>query len=212
MIRLMIDDMYIKMPWERIDAVVFDVGNVLLQWQAQDLLTRLVPERSDLHEELTLRIFKSPYWCMRDRGSATLGEVIDAMSSGNAEIAPYVRRVMTEWIDLPAIPEGVETLKKCKERGVKLYALTNYADREFSYACEKHDFFRLFDGLVVSARLGIVKPSLDIYDHLTRTYELVPARTLFIDDSPANVEAALQYGWQALCYNQPGKLLKFFAD
>lgn len=212
MIRLMIDDMYAKMPWDQIDAVVFDVGNVLLKWQTQELLTRLVPERPDLHEELTRRIFKSPYWCMRDRGSATVEEVIDAMSAGNAGIAPYVRRVMEKWIDLPAIAEGVEALKKCKARGVRLYALTNYADREFAYACEKHEFFDLFDGLVVSARLRMVKPSLEIYDYLTRTYELNPARTLFIDDSPANVEAALHYGWQALCYNRDGKLSEFFAD
>jgi len=212
MIRLMIDDMYTQMPWDQIDAVVFDVGNVLLKWQAQELLTRLVPERPDLHEELTRRIFKSPYWCMRDRGSATVEEVIDAMSAGNAGIVPYVRRVMEKWIDLPAIAEGVEALKKCKARGVSLYALTNYADREFAYACEKHEFFDLFDGFVVSARLGMVKPSLEIYDHLTHTYELNPARTLFIDDSPANVEAALHYGWQALCYNRDGKLSEFFAD
>lgn len=212
MIRLMIDDMYAKMPWDQINAVVFDVGNVLLKWQAQELLTRLVPERPDLHEELTQRIFKSPYWCMRDRGSATVEEVIDAMSAGNAGITPYVRRVMEKWINLPAIPEGVEALKKCKARGVRLYALTNYADREFAYACKKHEFFDLFDGFVVSARLGMVKPSLEIYDYLTRTYELYPARTLFIDDSPANVEAALHYGWQALCYNRDGKLSEFFAD
>ena len=212
MIRLMIDDMYAKMPWEQIDAVVFDVGNVLLKWQAQELLTRLVPERPDLHKELTRRVFKSPYWCMRDRGSATVEEVIDAMSSGNAEIAPYVRRVMTKWIDLPAIPEGVEALKKCKEHGVKLYALTNYADREFAYACEQHEFFRLFDGFVVSGRVHMVKPAQDIYGHLIETFGLEPARTLFIDDSPANIEAALHCGWQGLCYNEEGKLRDFFAD
>lgn len=212
MIRLMIDDIYAKMPWGQIDAVVFDVGNVLLKWQAQELLTRLVPERPDLHEELTRRIFKSPYWCMRDRGSATVEEVIDAMSSGNAEIAPYVRRVMTKWIDLPPILEGVEALKKCKEHGMKLYALTNYADREFAYACEQHEFFRLFDGFVVSGRVHMVKPVQDIYGHLIETFGLEPARTLFIDDSPANIEAALHCGWQGLCFNEEGKLQDFFAD
>lgn len=212
MIRLMIDDLYARMPWEQIDAVVFDVGNVLLKWQAQELLERLVPERPDLHEELALRTVRSPYWCMRDRGSSTLEEVIGAMSSNAPELAPYIRRVMTGWIDLPAIPEGVEALKKCKERGVKLYALTNYADKEFAYACEKHDFFRLFDGFVVSGRLHMVKPGLDIYAHLIHSFSLDPERTLFIDDSPANIEAALESGLQALCYNRAGKLQNFFGD
>ncbi len=208
---LMIDDKFAAMPWEEIDAVVFDVGNVLLSWKAQEILDKLVPERPELHDELTARIFRSPYWTMRDRGSATLEEVIAAMSRTAPELEPYVRRVMTGWIDLPPMEEGIEALKNCKAHGVKLYALTNYADEEFAHACETHDFFSLFDGLVVSGREHLVKPGLEIYAQLIHRYDLDPARTLFIDDSPINIEAALESGWQGLCYNQPGKLQKFFA-
>lgn len=210
MIRLMIDDLYDTMPWDDIDAVVFDVGNVLLSWQAQELLDLLVSERPDLHEELIIRIFKSPYWCMRDRGSATLEEVIQAMSRTAPDLEPYIRRVMEGWIDLPVLPEGVEALKVCKAHGVKLYALTNYADKEFAHACEVNDFFSLFDGYVVSGRLHMVKPGHEIYEHLISQYGLNPSRTLFIDDSPANIEAALECGWQGLCHNRPGKLYRFF--
>lgn len=212
MIRLMIDDKYQTMPWDEIDAVVFDVGNVLLSYQAQELLDKLVPERPDLHEELTIRIFISPYWCMRDRSTATLEEVISAMSMTAPELEPYVRRVMTGWIDLPPIPEGVRALEACKAHGVKLYALTNYADQEFAYACKKHGFFSLFDGFVVSGRVRLIKPGHEIYEHLTNTYSLSPTRTLFIDDSPANIEGALECSWQGLCYNKPGKLDRFFAE
>lgn len=208
--RLMIDDLFDTMPWEQIDTVVFDVGNVLLSWKAQELLDKLVPERPDLHGELTCRIFKSPYWCMRDRGSATLEEVIQAMSKTAPELEPYIRRVMEGWIDLPAMPEGIQALKTCKAHGKRLYALTNYADMEFAHACTTHDFFALFDDFIVSGREHLVKPSRDIYDHLITRFSLDPARTLFIDDSPANIEAALEYGWQGLCYNKPGKLADFF--
>lgn len=208
--RLMIDDLFNTMPWEQIDTVVFDVGNVLLSWQAQELLDLLVPERPDLHAELTIRIFKSPYWCMRDRGSATLEEVIAAMSKTAPELEPYVRRVMENWIDLPAMPEGVSALKACKAHGKRLYALTNYADKEFAHACATHDFFALFDDYVVSGREHMVKPQQGIYDCLISRFGLDPSRTLFIDDSPANIEAALECGWQGLCYNKPGKLALFF--
>lgn len=210
MIRLMIDDMYDSMPWDKIDAVVFDVGNVLLSWKAQELLDMLIPERPDLHEELTIRIFKSPYWCMRDRGSASLEEVIAAMSTHAAELEPYIRRVMEGWIDLPAMPEGVAALKTCKAHGVKLYALTNYADKEFTHACATNDFFALFDDFVVSAREQMIKPGHEIYEVLISRYGLDPARTLFIDDTPANIEGALHCGWQGICYNRPGKLTRFF--
>ena len=210
MIRLMIDDMYDTMPWDHFDAVVFDVGNVLLSWKSQELLDMLIPERPDLHGELTIRIFKSPYWCMRDRGSATLEEVIAAMSTGATELEPYIRRVMEGWIDLPAMPEGVAALKACKAHGVKVYALTNYADKEFAHACATNDFFALFDDYVVSAREHLIKPGHEIYEVLISRYGLDPARTLFIDDTPANIEGALHCGWQGLCYNRPGKLTHFF--
>ena len=211
MIRLMLNDQFPTMPWEKIDTVVFDVGNVLLSWKAQELLDRIVPERPDLHAELAERVFRSPYWSMRDRGSATVEEVIGAMSLRASALEPYIRRIMTEWIDLPAIPEGVETLKICKERGMKLYALTNYADKEFAYACEQHDFFRLFDGFLVSGREHTIKPGLDIYRLLISRFGLNPDRTLFIDDSLMNIEAALESGLQALHYNRDGKLREFFA-
>ena len=211
MIRLMLDDQFDTMPWDQIDAVVFDVGNVLLGFHAAELLTRLVPERPDLHDELTIRIFKSPYWCMRDRGSATVEEVIAAMAKTAPELEPYIRRVMLKWIDLPAIPEGVEALKACKAHGVKLYALTNYADKEFAYACEKHEFFSLFDDFLVSSRERLVKPGHEIYELLTERFQLDPSRTLFIDDNIANIEGALECGWQGICYNREEKLRKFFA-
>lgn len=211
MLRLMIDDQYATMPWDQIDAVVFDVGNVLLRWKGEEILNRIVPERPDLHEELSLRTVRSPYWTMLDRGSALAEEVIEPMSRTAPELEPYIRRIMTGWFDLPVIPEGVEALKTCKAHGVKLYALTNYADREFAHACATHEFFSLFDDYVVSGRLHMVKPGLDIYSHLIRRFDLDPARTLFIDDSTVNIEAALESGWQALCYNRPGKLQKFFA-
>ena len=210
MIRLMIDDMFEQMPWDGIDAVVFDVGNVLLSFQAQELLNALIPERPDLHAELTIRIFRSPYWCMRDRDSAMLEEVISAMSKTAPELEPYVRRVMEGWIDLPAMPEGIAALKACKAQGKKIYALTNYADAEFAHACATHEFFALFDGFVVSAREKLVKPGHEIYELLTRRFGLDPARTLFIDDTPGNIEGALHCGWQGLCYNRPGKLRTFF--
>ena len=210
MIRLLLNDKFPTMPWDEIDTVVFDVGNVLLQWAPDEVLTRCVPERPDLHGELAIRIFKSPYWCMRDRESATLEEVIAAMSKSAPELEPYVRRVMEGWIDIPPMAEGISVLRKCKAMGKKLYALTNYADKEFAYACAKHDFFALFDGYVVSGREHHIKPEHEIYERLTTRYALDPARTVFIDDSVGNVEGALQCGWQAICYNRPGMLSHFF--
>ena len=212
MIQLMLDDRYASMPWDEIDTVVFDVGNVLLLWDPVEVMTRTLPDRPDLYPELTIRVFKSPYWCMRDRESATVEEVIAAMAAGAPELEPFIRRIMYGWKDLPEIPEGIETVNICKAHGKRVYALTNYADKEFAYACSQHAFFAGFDGFMVSGREHVVKPGREIYELMASRFDFVPSRTLFIDDSPANIEGALHCGWQGICFNRAGKLHDFFKE
>ena len=74
----------------------------------------------------------------------------------------------------------------------------------------KYEFFKLFDGKLVSSRLKMMKPDPNIFRTLLLTYDLDPTRTLFLDDNPANVEAALAEGIQAILVNEPGKLTRFF--
>ncbi len=57
----------------------------------------------------------------------------------------------------------------------------------------------------------MMKPDPRIYAHVVTETGHTPERMLFIDDSPANIEAALDAGWQGLCYNKAGKLENFFA-
>lgn len=210
---MMIDDKYARMPWDEIDAVVFDVGNVLLSFDPAGILKDLVPEVPELHPLLLQKIFHSPYWCMRDHGIISEQEAEDAMIAGDERIAPYVRRVMNGWIEMKdVLPEGLAALNACKAHGKKLYVLSNYADEPFAHVDAKYDFFRLFDGKVISSRVKLVKPDPAIFTHVIHSFGLTPARTLFIDDSPANIESALAMGWQGFCVNAPGKLAAFFAE
>ena len=67
-----IDDLYTSMPWDALDAVVFDVGNVLLSYSPQEELDALFPGDAALHERLLQKIIRTPYWNMMDRGTLTL--------------------------------------------------------------------------------------------------------------------------------------------
>ena len=212
MIPLMIDDKYEHMPWDNIDAVVFDVGQVLLRFDNAQLLQRIVPECPHLHKELRWRIFQSPYWVMMDRGGVSVEEIIAAMChAAPEELHPYIRRIMEQWIDLEEIDEGLRALHACKAHGKRLYVLSNYGKEPFAHAYETHAFLRLFDDLLVSSHHLLTKPDPAIYALAEKKFSLNPARTLFIDDSNANIAAALAAGWQGLCYNHPGKLDAFFA-
>ena len=90
--------------------------------------------------------------------------------------------------------------------------LSNYQKESFATVESRFDFFGLFEGKVVSAREGLLKPNADIYEFLTNTYRVEPSHTLFIDDTPANIEGAMYVGWQGFCFNRPGKLAAFVGD
>ena len=212
MIRLALDDQFPTMPWDEIDAVVFDIGNVLLRFMPQELMEQLIPDRPDLYPVLMQKVFRAPYWVMLDRGLTTVDEAVEAMCGGDEALRPYVRTALTGWYDLPWIDEGVAALKTCKAHGKKVYALSNYPAEGFAWIWERADFFRLFDGRVVSSEVHMVKPGREIYDCLTGKFGLDPARTLFIDDTPANIEGAMAAGWQGVCYNKEGKLRRFFGE
>lgn len=209
--RLTLDDRYSAMPWDALDAVVFDVGNVLVRFSPEEILRRVLPGEETIWPDILRRVFRSPYWAMLDRGVLTHEEAVRAMTGRETRLAGPIRRVLTDWRDLPdVVDEGVAALRQCKAHGKRTYVLSNYNDRAFDFIREKYDFFKLFDGEVVSGREKLVKPDPAIYRLLTERYALAPERTLFIDDTPANIEAALHLGWQGLCY-APGKLEAFFS-
>ena len=208
---LMLDDLYPAMPWDRIDNVVFDVGNVLLRFSPEDFLKELVPERPELHAALLQRVFRSPYWIMMDYGEADCRSAGDMMSLGHPELEPYIRRIMSGWKEMRVtVPEGVAALRCCREHGKRIFILSNYGDDSFAVVEEKYDFLREADGRVVSSREHLMKPDPAIYRLLTDRYGLDPARTLFIDDSTANICVPLALGWQGICFNEAGKLERFF--
>ena len=209
-----LDDQYEKMPWEKIDTVVFDVGNVLIKPGFQDAFRSYPSEERPFSSEeqkyILSRTFQSPYWSMMDRGVLHLDDAIKAMTGRHIEMRPHVEHLARNWMEYKTeLPEGVLALKKCKEHGKQLLVLSNYPDYAFVRLCERFSFFSLFDGMVVSSREGYIKPERELFKIAEERYSLIPERTVLIDDAALNCGAAMYYGWQAICFNEPGKLERF---
>jgi len=214
MAQLMIDDKYAQMPWDELDAIVFDVGGVLVSFKPDEHLQMLFPDDPELRRVLKPRIYGSPYWHMMDRGVLTLAEAAKCMAGRREDLAEPINAVMNEWPNQlhGAIQESVDFLYACKRHGKKLYVLSNFSEYPFSLVKKNHAFFKEFDGIVVSCEIGMLKPNPDIYAHTVEKFGLTPERTLFIDDNFINIEACLHAGWQGLCYNYPGKLSAFLGE
>jgi 2-haloacid dehalogenase len=101
----------------------------------------------------------------------------------------------------------VEILRQLKKSGkYKLYALTNWSAETFPHALERFEFFKAFDGVVVSGQEKMRKPSAEFYKILIDRYHLDPAKTIFIDDSLRNVNGAEAVGITGIHFHNPSQL------
>jgi 2-haloacid dehalogenase len=104
------------------------------------------------------------------------------------------------------IGETVEVLAEVTTGGTRCLALSNMEPATFAARRARFAFMNWFDGCVISGIEGVAKPDPRIFQILLRRYRLEPAATVFIDDAPANVEAARGLGMRALRYTGAGEL------
>ena len=109
-----------------------------------------------------------------------------------------IRRWFDEWPAMMSgsVPGTVEILHELRERGFRLYALTNWSADTFHHAQAKFEFLNWFEDIVVSGRIGLIKPDPAIFRHAIEQCRLDPVRTLFIDDSARNTASAATVGFQ----------------
>ena len=96
-----------------------------------------------------------------------------------------------------AYDDSVVILKALLARGHDVTLLTNFAADTFREAQRRFPFLADGRGATVSGEVRLIKPDPAIFEHHTRSFALTPSATLFIDDSPKNVEAARAHGWKA---------------
>jgi len=185
-----------------VGAVIFDIGNVLIEWQPERYYDRTVGEarRRAMFAEVDLHAMNDRV----DRGE-DFRETIYAV----AEQYPHWRAEIRDWHDnwlalaQPVIPHSVRLMRALQERGVPVFALTNFGIGSFDLAQTEYDFLSDFDRAFVSGHMGVIKPEARIYDMVEQDCGLPPASLLFTDDRADNIAAATARGWQAHHFTGP---------
>ena len=185
-----------------IGAVVFDIGNVLIEWQPERFFDRTVgaARRRAMFAAVDLH-------GMNDRVDA--GEDFDAVlaetAAANPGFATEIAMWHDRWLELaaPAIPRSVRLMRALRRNGVPVHALTNFGIQTFELARTEYDFLSEFDMAFVSGHLGIIKPAPAIYEAVEAGTGMVGAALLFTDDRADNVAAAAARGWQTHLFDGP---------
>ena len=99
-------------------------------------------------------------------------------------------------------------LKQLKKSGYNVYALSNFSEKCFNESGEKMDFLKLMDGAVISFRDKLIKPDHAIYRLLLDRYCLKSEECIFMDDTPANVQAAVECGMHSFVFRSKDQAVK----
>jgi 2-haloacid dehalogenase len=186
-------------------TVVFDLGGVLIDWDPRYLYRRLLP--ADEVEAFLQEVGFAEWNRAQDAGNswAAAVESLAARYPHRRElIAAYPAR-FAETIKGP-VPGTVELLEQLHAAGTRLLALTNWSAETFPQAATRFDFLALFEGIVVSGVEGVLKPDPAVFQLLVQRYDLDPAATVLVDDSPANVSAASTAGLRAVQFHDAATL------
>ena len=183
----------------RVRNVVFDFGGVLVSWRPQEIIDSFYAE-PHLREALRLHAFQHDDWLDMDRGTLDEASVVRRCAARMARPESELRKLFEHVrAALTPIEPTVALLRELRERkGLKLYGLSNMSETIFAYLHARHDFFKLFDGIVVSANVKLLKPEPEIYEHLRDRFALDFGESVFIDDLQRNVESARQVGLPAI--------------
>ncbi|SMX39470.1 HAD family hydrolase [Maliponia aquimaris] len=185
-----------------IEAVIFDIGNVLIEWQPERYYDAKIGEarRRAMFAALDLHGMND----LIDRGGDFRQTVYD-WADRNPEWAAEIRLWHDDWLEMatPAIPHSVRLLRALRGNGHKVHALTNFGIGTWAIATPRYDFLNEFDHAFVSGHLGVTKPDPQIYQMVEDHLGLPAAALLFADDRADNLATAAARGWHTHLFTGP---------
>ncbi len=192
-----------------INAIIFDLGNVLINWDPKLLYNKVFDSEEKTNyflENICTMTWNEEQDAGRSLEAGTKA-LIEEYPQHKAEISAYYDR-WEEMLNGP-IEGTVEIFRKLKATGkYQFYALTNWSAELFPVALRNFEFLNWFDGIVVSGNEGIRKPHPDFFQILFDRYQVKPEDAVFIDDNLRNVEAAQKLGIQSIRFTSVEELEK----
>jgi 2-haloacid dehalogenase len=192
-----------------IKNIIFDLGGVLVDWNPRYLYKKIFETEKEIDWFLT-NICNSQWNSLQDAGR-TLEEATRFLVVRHPEYTAEINAYYERWTEMlnGHIEGTVQILEKLKTQDShQLLALTNWSSETFPTALEMFDFLYSFKGIVVSGDEKLIKPDHRIYQLLFNRYGIAPQESVFIDDSPANIEAAQDLGMRGILFTGPDDLEK----
>lgn len=194
-----------------VEAVVFDLGGVLLDWDPAHLYRQVLADEAAVAHFLGSVCTLD--WHHQHDAGRPMAETMPELAARHPEHADAIGLWEERYLDMVAGPidESVDVLDELVDADVAVYALTNMPAEVMPRLLERFDFLERFLGMVVSGVERMAKPDREIFDLLSARFGLHPPATVFIDDRPVNVEAAAALGYRAIRFESAPALRRELA-
>lgn len=189
-----------------IKNIIFDLGNVLLNFDPEQFLSERYDK--DMSKRLYCEIFQSEEWLMLDKGVITQEEAVERLSRRYPMDSTEIELVFQDWTEmLTPICGTVEILERLKENKYRLYVLSNFHILAFNKVFNDNSFFQHFDGMIISSKVKLLKPELEIYNELISRYRIKAEESIFIDDTAENLKGAEKARLRTILFKSPEQLV-----
>ena len=199
-----------------IKNVIFDIGNVLVSFDPYKYVLKYGYDE-ETSQEIFKIVFLDKRWPQLDRGTLLGEDYMKSLIEANPKYEREIIQTFSNWYDMLKVKEdSVEFLKELKQKGYKIYILSNFAGKEYERLEKENDFFKLIDGKIISYAVKKIKPEKEIYDLLLNTYNLKAEECVFLDDLQNNIDGAESVGIHGIVFKNlayaKSELKKIIAD
>lgn len=184
-----------------INTIIFDIGMVLVDFCWQDMLKNLGFE-GETFEKIADATMRNPLWQDFDRGTWSTKELIRRFVANAPEYKTEIETVFQNMDKIVTLYDySMDWIRQLKSDGYKVYILSNIPELvHLDNLDDKLRFLKEVDGAVLSYQERLLKPERRIYEVLCERYGIVPEQAVFFDDKQENVDAAREFGLNAICF------------
>lgn len=178
--------------------IIFDVGNVLVEYSWERMLKAL-HITGEAYDAVAKATVLSPMWNELDRSLLSDEEILEGFIQNAPE---YEKETRLVWDNIPesihCYDYSVEWVRKFRKKGYGTYILSNYSKRGYEMTKQELPFVADMDGVLFSYEVKLVKPEPEIYQTLLKKFQLKPEESVFLDDNEKNIIAAREAGIHAI--------------
>jgi putative hydrolase of the HAD superfamily len=188
-----------------IRAIFFDLGGVILRTEYQTPRQYLAERLNMEYDDLVRLVFESETSREASIGTLTADEHWAALMVRLGRPASEAQKIRDEFFGGDVLDYELIQLIRALHGKYKTGLISNAWDDLRQYIA-RQKFDDCFDGITISAEVGVVKPEARIYQVALEQAKVQANEAVFVDDFQVNIEGCEKVGMQGILFEDPDEV------